>query len=88
MVYCLSVFVGHKCPTFKLPERFSDDLHRPQFQQHLKSVIDIPLVWCFEEWECCHIAQFQRSHAQDDGGQVATDDFGVGELGAAVEIFF
>ena len=68
--------------------RFSDDLHRPQFQQHLKPVIDIPLVRCFEEWECCHVAQFQCCHAQDDGGQVAADDFGVGEFGAAVEIFF
>ena len=67
---------------------FSDDLYRPQFQQHLKPVIDIPLIRCFEERECRHVAEFQRCHAQDDGGQVAADDFGIGEWAALVEIVF
>lgn len=66
----------------------SDDLHRPQFQQHLKTIIDIPRIGHFQKRECRHVAEFQRCHAQDDGGQVAADDFGVGEFGAAIEIFF
>ena len=62
--------------------------YRPQFQQHLKPVIDIPLVGGFEKRKRRHIAEFQRCHTQNHGGEVATDDFGFSERGALVEIVF
>ena len=63
-------------------------LHRPQFQQYLKPIVNISLVGGFQKRKRRHVAQFQGGHAQNHGGEVAADDFGVGERGALVEIVF
>ena len=61
-------------------------VHRAEFLQQLEAVGDGAGIGRFEEGEVLDLAQAQRLHPQNHGGQVAAADFRVGEGGAGVEI--
>ena len=67
-------------------------IHRAQLGQQGKAVGNGAARGRVEKREVFHppafAAQAQRLHAQDDGGQRAAQDFGVGKARAAREVFF
>jgi hypothetical protein len=59
---------------------------RPEFAQQVEAVAHAAPVRGLQERECGDVAEPERHHLQDDGGEVGAQDLGIRERGAALVV--